>query len=119
METKSNILKQKTMGIIQKIKDNPKQFFYISLTILSLNFIFSLIKDIYYPPKSIDTIIPSVYNESDEKIDKLKAKELKLEKIVQEMKVLADKRAKNELTREDSLQAEYLISKYNKLKNGL
>lgn len=119
METKTNFITDKVARISKWIKENPKHFFLISFIFLSCSYIVSVIKDIYYPPKPIDTIIPSVYSESDERIDNLKAKELKLEKIVQEMKVLSDKRAKNELTREDSLQAEYLISKYNKLKNGL
>lgn len=119
METKSNVLKQKIIEIRKKIKDNPKKFFYVSLIFLSINFIFSLVKDIYFPPTPIENIIPTVYSESDKKIDRIKQKELEKEKIIQEMKILTEKRDKNELTKEDSLQVEYLISKYKDLENGL
>ena len=66
--------------------------------------------------------IPSIQTKSEQEIDVLKEKEKNKEneskEILSELKELRTKKESGQMTKEDSVRAEFLMNKYNELNNG-
>lgn len=98
---------------------NPKKFFICSMVLLSVSLIGSLIQGIFFPSDSSFKIKPPVlYSKSQAKQNALVGNDKEMEKIVNELTMLKEKRDRKELQKEDSLRIEYLYNQYQKLKNG-
>lgn len=121
LEKKS--LKDKVLDIKEMIYQNPKKFYIYSMFVLVAFFLFSLWRDFYYPPNYYSSMeIPSIQNKSEQEIDVLKEKEKNKEneskEILSELKELRTKKESGQMTKEDSVRAEFLMNKYNELNNG-
>lgn len=121
LEKKS--LKDKVLDIKENIYQNPKKFYVYSMFVLVAFFLFSLWRDFYYPPNYYSSMeIPSIQTKSEQEIDVLKEKEKNKEneskEILSELKELRTKKESGQMTKEDSVRAEFLMNKYNELNNG-
>lgn len=107
--------------IIDKIKkwgnNNPKKVFYYGFILIVISLIFSAIQYFYFPPKPMTSMIPKLNEKSNEVIDKMEKVENKKSEIISQMKELKIKRDEYRLTKEDSVQAEYLMFKLKELEN--
>ena len=118
--TKMNTtLKQKGQKWLQWAVQNPKKFFTYSMILLSVSFIGSLIQGIFFPSETAFKIRPPVlYSKSKMSQNPPVNNDKEMEKIVNELKTLKEKRDQNALEKEDSLRIDYLFNQYQKLKNG-
>lgn len=114
-------------GSIIKIKEtiynNPKTFYKYSMITLIIFFVFSTIKEIYYPSKYFEsTQVPQIQRKSEQEIKVMKKEEKDREReskeILDELQALGKKRDNNSLTQADSIRAQFLMNKYNKINNG-
>lgn len=97
---------------------HPKKFFVYSMVFLSLSFMGSLIQGIFYPSESVFKIkVPQLYTKKLPETTSYNH-EKEMQNIVEELKMLKEKRDRHELQRADSLRIEYLYHQYQKLKNG-
>ncbi|REC61287.1 hypothetical protein DRF65_16350 [Chryseobacterium pennae] len=104
---------------IQWIVRHPKKFFTYSMIFLSVSFIGSLIQGIFFPSETVFTIKPPVlYSKSQMAQNPTVNNEKEMEKIVEDLKSLKEKRDRKQLQKEDSLRIEYLFSQYQQLKNA-
>ncbi|RNA61406.1 hypothetical protein D1631_05395 [Chryseobacterium nematophagum] len=99
--------------------NNPKRFFTYSLVFLSVSFIGSLIKGIFFPSETAFRIkSPALYSKSYPDQNAFVNNEKEMKKVVNELKILKVKRDRHILRKEDSLRIEYLLNQYQQLKNG-
>lgn len=98
--------------------NHPKKFFIYSMIFLSLSFIGSLVQGIFYPSESVFKIkVPELYTKKLPETNSYNH-EKEMQNIVEELKILKEKRDRQELQRADSLRIEYLYNQYQQLKNG-
>lgn len=95
----------------------PRKFLIFFLVLLFLSSIFSVVREVYFPPKASFTSIPSLYAESDKEKAKFQLKEAELEKVMKEIYQFQQKQKHMGLTKSDSVRIEYLYNEYKKLKN--
>lgn len=95
----------------------PKKFLISFLALLFLSSIFSIVREVYFPPKATFTSIPMMYAKSDKEKAKFQLKEAELEKVMKELHYFQQKQQEIGLTKKDSLRIEYLYNEYKKLKN--
>ena len=111
--------KKKGQKWLQWAVQNPKKFFTYSMILLSVSFIGSLIQGIFFPSETAFKIRPPVlYSKSKMSQNPPVNNDQEMEKIVNELKTLKEKRDQNALEKEDSLRIDYLFNQYQKLKNG-
>lgn len=107
--------------IIDKIKkwgnNNPKKVFKYGFILIIISLILSTIQYFYFPPKPMVSMIPRLNEKSNEVIDEMEKRESKKAEIISQMKELKIKRDEYRLTKEDSVQAEYLMFKLKELEN--
>ncbi|MGI9580095.1 hypothetical protein ACR1PO_02675 [Chryseobacterium sp. RRHN12] len=104
---------------LSRVAKNPKRFFICSMIFLSVSFIVSLVQGIFFPSEKTFTIKPPVLHSNSgigHNIASVQDKEM--EKIVNELKLLKDKRDRNALQKEDSLRIEFLFNRYQQFKNN-
>lgn len=112
-------IKQTGKKWLDRVAKNPKRFFVYSMIILSISFIGSLIQGIYFPSQKTFTIKPPVlYSNSGISQNTVSAQDTEMEKIVNELKFLKEKRDRNALQKEDSLRIEFLFNRYQQLKDS-
>lgn len=116
-------IKERLIKIKETIYNNPKTFYKYSMVTLIIFFVFSTIKEIYYPSKYFEsTQIPQIQRKSEQEIKVMKKEEKDREKeskeILDELQALGKKRDSNSLTEIDSIRAEFLMNRYNKINNG-
>lgn len=110
-------LKQIGQKYLNWAVNNPKKFFTYSMVFLSVSFVGTMIKGIYFSSENkIISKPPVLFSNEKMNIDSKKIK-IKIEKIVFELKILKVKRDKNLLQHSDSLRVEYLYKQYQKLTN--
>ena len=95
----------------------PKKFLIFFLVILALSSIFSIVREMYFPPKITFNSIPTLYAQSDKEKEKFHLKEVELEKVMKEIHQFQQKQKHMGLTKSDSVRIEYLYNEYKKLKN--
>lgn len=116
-------LKDKLLKIKENIYNNPKIFYKYSMITLIVFFVFSVIKEIYYPTNYFESLeIPQIQRKSEQEIKVMKKEEKDKEKeskeILEELQILGQKRETNTLTKSDSMRVEFLMNKYNEINNG-
>lgn len=122
-QTKKITIKDRIIKIKEVIYKNPKTFYKYSMITLIILFVFSTLKEIYYPSNYFETsVIPQIQRKSEQEINTIKKKEKDKEKeskeILEELQVLGEKRSNRTLTKADSIRAEFLMNKYNEINNG-
>lgn len=111
-------IKQTGKKWLERVAKNPKKFFVYSMIILSVSFIGSLIQGIFFPSETTFTIKPPIlYSKNEIGQNSASGQDKEMEKIVEEMKLLKQKRDRNALQKEDSLRIEFLFNRYRQLKN--
>lgn len=115
----SAFFKQNTRKRLDWAVKNPKKFFICSMLFLSVSFVGSMIRDIFFPMETTFKIKPPVlYSNSTATSNTIEDNNKEMEKIVNELKTLKVKRDHQTLQKEDSLRIEYLFNQYQKLKNA-
>lgn len=101
------------------VEKHPKQFFIYGMIFLSVSYFRMLIQGVFFPKKAEQSFkIPILYSKSDIEKGKITAKEKKIDKIMNELKLYQEKSKNNALTKEDTLRMNYLYNQYKNLKNG-
>lgn len=109
--------KQAGHKCLQWMVRNPKKFFAYSMIFLSVSFVGSLIRGIFFPSETEFTIKPPVlYSKSQMVQTSTVNNEKEMKKIVEELKALKVKRDQKQLQKGDSLRIEYLFNQFQKLK---
>lgn len=112
-------IKQNGQKWLGRLAKNPKRFFISSMIFLSVSFIGSLIQGIFFPSQKTFTIKPPVlYSNSGISQNSASAQNTEMEKIVNELKLLKEKRDRNALQKEDSLRIEFLFNQYQQFKKS-
>jgi len=112
-------IKQTGKKWLDRVAKNPKRFFTYSMIFLSVSFIGSLIQGIFFPSQKTFTVKPPVlYSNSGISQNTACVQDTEMEKIVNELKLLKDKRERNALQKEDSLRIEFLFNRFQQLKNS-
>lgn len=123
------------MNIISKISqqrwfiwivNNPKKVYMYSMIFLTASFIISMTYSILtYSDNSnnsnliVTSSVPyAKSNENEINTIKMKQNTVKMEKIVNELKMFKEKNDRQLLTKEDSVRIDYLYNQYQNLKNG-
>ncbi|WP_312356731.1 hypothetical protein [Empedobacter sp.] len=123
------------MNIISKISqqrwfiwivNNPKKVYMCSMIFLTASFIISMTYSILtYSANSnnsnliVTSSVPyAKSNENEINTIKMKQNTVKMEKIVNELKMFKEKNDRQLLTKEDSVRIDYLYNQYQNLKNG-
>ena len=123
------------MNIISKISqqrwfiwivNNPKKVYIYSMIFLTASFIISTTYSIFtYSDNSnnsnliVTSSVPyAKSNENEVNTIKMKQNTVKMEKIVNELKMFKEKNDRQLLTKEDSVRIDYLYNQYQNLKNG-
>ncbi len=123
------------MNIISKISqqiwfiwivNNPKKVYIYSMIFLTASFIISMTYSILthsdHSNNSNLIVTSSVpyakSNENEINTIKMKQNTVKMEKIVNELKMFKEKNDRQLLTKEDSVRIDYLYNQYQNLKNG-
>ncbi|CAM3250267.1 hypothetical protein HX001_06455 [Empedobacter brevis] len=123
------------MNIISKISqqrwfiwivNNPKKVYIYSMIFLTASFIISMTYSIFtYSDNSnnsnliVTSSVPyAKSNENEVNTIKMKQNTVKMEKIVNELKMFKEKNDRQLLTKEDSVRIDYLYNQYQNLKNG-
>mgnify|MGYP003545271756 FL=1 len=123
------------MNIISKISqqrwfiwivNNPKKVYMCSMIFLTASFIISMTYSILtYSANSnnsnliVTSSVPyAKSNENEINTIKMKQNTVKMEKIVNELKMFKEKNDRQLLTKEDSVRIDYLYKQYQNLKNG-
>lgn len=123
------------MNIISKISqqiwfiwivNNPKKVYIYSMIFLTASFIISMTYSILtYSANSnnsnliVTSSVPyAKSNENEINTIKMKQNTVKMEKIVNELKMFKEKNDRQLLTKEDSVRIDYLYNQYQNLKNG-
>ena len=123
------------MNIISKISqqiwfiwivNNPKKVYIYSMIFLTASFIISMTYSIFtYSDNSnnsnliVTSSVPyAKSNENEINTIKMKQNTVKMEKIVNELKMFKEKNDRQLLTKEDSVRIDYLYNQYQNLKNG-
>ncbi len=123
------------MNIISKISqqrwfiwivNNPKKVYMCSMIFLTASFIISMTYSILtYSDNSnnsnliVTSSVPyAKSNENEINTIKMKQNTVKMEKIVNELKMFKEKNDRQLLTKEDSVRIDYLYNQYQNLKNG-
>ena len=123
------------MNIISKISqqrwfiwivNNPKKVYIYSMIFLTASFIISMTYSILtYSDNSnnsnliVTSSVPyAKSNENEINTIKMKQNTVKMEKIVNELKMFKEKNDRQLLTKEDSVRIDYLYNQYQNLKNG-
>lgn len=123
------------MNIISKISqqrwfiwivNNPKKVYMYSMIFLTASFIISMTYSILtYSANSnnsnliVTSSVPyAKSNENEINTIKMKQNTVKMEKIVNELKMFKEKNDRQLLTKEDSVRIDYLYNQYQNLKNG-
>ena len=111
-------LKQTGQKWLNWATQHPKKFFTYSMVFLSVSFIGSLIKGIFFQSDNAFKIKPPIlYSKSKMEQNTSVNNEKEMEKIVNELKLLKVKSDSKELQKEDSLRIDYLFNQYQKLRN--
>lgn len=101
------------------VVNNPKKFFTYSMIFLSVSFIVSLIRGIFFPSDTAFKIKPpTLYSKSQTTKNLIVNNDKEMGKIVTELKSLKMKRDEQTLEKKDSVRIEYLFNQFQKLKNG-
>lgn len=101
------------------IVNHPKKFFAYSMIFLSLSFVGSLIQGIFFPSDSTFKIRPPLLYSNSQMAETTGVNnEKEMRKIVEELKLLKEKRDRKELQKRDSVRIEYLFNQYQQLKYG-
>ena len=112
-------IKQTGQKWLDRVAKNPKKFFVYSMIFLSVSFIGSLIQGIFFPSEKTFNIKPPVlYSNNGISRNSASVQEKEMEKIVNELKLLKEKRDRNALQKEDSLRIEYFFNRFQQLKNN-
>lgn len=112
-------IKQTGQKFLERVTKNPKRFFVYSMIILSVSFIGSLIQSIFFPSQKTFTIKPPIlYSNSGISRNSASVQDTEMEKIVNELKFLKDKRDQNALQKVDSLRIEFLFNRFQQLKKS-
>ena len=123
------------MNIISKISqqrwfiwivNNPKKVYMCYMIFLTASFIISMTYSILtYSANSnnsnliVTSSVPyAKSNENEINTIKMKQNTVKMEKIVNELKMFKEKNDRQLLTKEDSVRIDYLYNQYQNLKNG-
>lgn len=110
-------IKQTGKKWLDHVAKNPKKFFACSMVFLSVSFIGSLIKEIFFPSAKTFMIKPPVlYSNNGISQNSASVQDKEMQKIVNELKLLKEKRDRNALQKEDSLRIEFLFNRYQQLK---
>ncbi|SHK66703.1 hypothetical protein [Epilithonimonas mollis] len=111
--------KQTGQKWLERVAKNPKKFFVYSMIFLSVSFIGSLIQGIFFPSQKTFTIkAPVLYSNNGISQNTASVQDREMEKIVNELKLLKEKRDRNALQKEDSLRIEFLFNRFQQLKNN-
>ncbi|OPC39102.1 hypothetical protein BAX99_15855 [Elizabethkingia miricola] len=112
-------MKQTGKKWLDLVAKNPKRFFTYSMIFLSVSFIGSLIQGIFFPSQKTFTIKPPVlYSNTGISQNSVSVQNKEMEKIVDELKLLKEKKDRNALQKEDSLRIEFLFNRFQQLKNS-
>ncbi|MGU9940364.1 hypothetical protein ACNFNZ_17520 [Empedobacter brevis] len=123
------------MNIISKISqqrwfiwivNNPKKVYIYSMIFLTASFIISMTYSIFTHSDNsnnsnliVTSSVPyAKSNENEINTIKMKQNTVKMEKIVNELKMFKEKNDRQLLTKEDSVRIDYLYNQYQNLKNG-
>lgn len=112
------LLKQTGQKYLAWAVKNPKKFFTYSMVFLSVSFVISLLRGIFFPSETTFKIkTPILYSKNPVEATAIN-NEKEMGKIVSELKTLKVKNDRKELLKEDSIRIEYLYNQYQQLKNG-
>ena len=108
------------------IVNTPKKVYMCSMIFLTASFIISMTYSILtYSDNSnnsnliVTSSVPyAKSNENEINTIKMKQNTVKMEKIVNELKMFKEKNDRQLLTKEDSVRIDYLYNQYQNLKNG-